>query len=352
MTKEKNTGNVRLQAYMGKDENGKRIYVSFTAPTEREAERMRQVYITEHKGENLPENITVGRVVDNYIEFKRSKLSPSTIVGYMVKRKNLAPIENVKIRKLSDDDIEDFFENLRNQLSDKTAKNVWSLFHASMHWYNRHWRCDYTMEHVKSKKMPTPTIPEISLIMESIKNTSIELPISLALYMGMRCSEVFGLQWSDVDMEARTIHICHALVLGEYGYELKGTKTDAGDRWLLIPPRVYDLLKREVVRKGPVVKAEVNAVRYQWYKMLNELHMHRYGLHRLRSAFASVAAMTNAPDSYLMSIGGWTSEDVMRSHYIRTFTEEEHKYMNAINQAFDSISMQRKMQRKKAESAL
>lgn len=83
------SGNWRCLAYIGKDENGKRQYKSFTAPTKKEAKLMALTY----KGESKENKsiITVGDVLDQYIDLKSNILSVSTIAGYKRIRRTCFP---------------------------------------------------------------------------------------------------------------------------------------------------------------------------------------------------------------------------------------------------------------------
>lgn len=61
----------------------------------------------------------------------------------------------------------------------------------------------------------------------------------IAALMGMRRSEVFGLQWHDVDFDRATLHVRRAYVDGVVGH----CKTDTSRRPLPVPPPVLEALK-------------------------------------------------------------------------------------------------------------
>lgn len=79
--------NWRVLLYIGKDENGKRLYKSFTAPTKKEAEAQSALYSIQQKG-NKKQKMTVGQAIDKYIQSKENVLSPSTIDSYKRVRNN------------------------------------------------------------------------------------------------------------------------------------------------------------------------------------------------------------------------------------------------------------------------
>ena len=89
------SGNWRVNLFVGKDINGKRIYKSFTAETKKQAEFLAAEYNLKRK--EKPKEITVGDAIDGYIASKENVLSPSTIVGY----KNIRKKSTVFTRSLN-----------------------------------------------------------------------------------------------------------------------------------------------------------------------------------------------------------------------------------------------------------
>lgn len=69
--------------------------------------------------------------------------------------------------------------------------------------------------------------------------------IEFALFTGLRPEELAGLQWDDVDLAARQIHISHAAELSLRRADLKPPKTMAGLRTVDLLPKALDALKRQ-----------------------------------------------------------------------------------------------------------
>ena len=86
----------------------------------------------------------------------------------------------------------------------------------------------------------------------------------VALWTGMRTSELIGLQWSEVDFARGVIHVKQAFVLGE----MKGTKTPAGERDIKILPAALVALKAQ--REHTLLQGE----------SVFHNHAHREGLGR------------------------------------------------------------------------
>ena len=89
------SGSWRVQVYAG-EENGKRKYKSFTAPSRKEAEYLAAEWARDRKDRERG-NITVREAIDRYIKSKEPVLSPSTIRGYrIIYRNNLKTLMSVK----------------------------------------------------------------------------------------------------------------------------------------------------------------------------------------------------------------------------------------------------------------
>lgn len=84
-------------------------------------------------------------------------------------------------------------------------------------------------------------------LLKEVRGTQLEIPVVIAVYYGLRRSEIAGLKWSAVDFEYKTITIRHTLVYcsvdGKYQFVAKDrTKTKKSLRTLPLMPAVEELL--------------------------------------------------------------------------------------------------------------
>lgn len=94
------SGNWRVRVCIGKDDNGKYIYKSFTAETKKEAEYLASEFLIKHK--EKPSNMTVGDAINKYIASKENILSPTTIASYKeIRRNRLQDLMNISIERLT-----------------------------------------------------------------------------------------------------------------------------------------------------------------------------------------------------------------------------------------------------------
>lgn len=123
---------------------------------------------------------------------------------------------------------------------------------------------DKPKSQVPSEKRQPYTDEEIEMILEAAKpNTRLYAFINIALYTGMRPSEIRALRWSDVDWESGTIHVNGAAkrryddpTHSAYTEYIGGTKSKSGIRVIALAENAADALKawRSLSENDPVGK--------------------------------------------------------------------------------------------------
>lgn len=80
------SGNWRVNQFICRNENGKQVFESFTAPTKKEAEYLAAEFALKNKKPR--EARTLGEAIDLYIASREGILSDTTIAGYQKIRRN------------------------------------------------------------------------------------------------------------------------------------------------------------------------------------------------------------------------------------------------------------------------
>lgn len=304
------------------------------------------------KEKEKAKNITLGKAIDDFIESRDKILSPATTKAYKSYRKNrFQNLMDKQISSITDSvlqrAINDELSAKRNisgkngrvknvgSVSPKTVCNALGLIRAVLNTHKIE-----TVDIDLPKPVPTNgrtlTPDEIGRLINASKNTVSELPILLAVWIGLRRSEIAALKKSDFNFEEETVFIHSALVQNDKNaWVEKGTKTYKSTRLLSCPSYILDKVK--LLDDGLIFSGHPN-------NMLNGLHRicERNGIpiirfHDLRHSAASVMLLLNVPDKYAMERGGWTSKQTMTGRYQHTIDTERQAIDTTINNYYIAL---------------
>ena len=180
---------------------------------------------------NNNKNITVKQAIDRYIESKYAVLSPSTVKGYMiVKRNQLQNLMEVKLSDLNSELYQSAINSDMLKYSPKSISNAVGLVNAAVKMFAPEIRSKLYV--TKPQKIKTsfyiPEKEEIDMIYNRIKHSNPNLlkPFLLASQCGLRPSEISALS-GDCICKGQ-IEIKAAIVLDHQGNPIrKAPKTYA-----------------------------------------------------------------------------------------------------------------------------
>lgn len=305
--------------------NGERR--SFTAFTAKEAELMALEWQTGKKEKRNPGNVTVNDMLTEYIEQRTNIVSPATIDGYRkIQRLYFADIKDKKISKLTEADVQNEINKMAKTLSPKTIRNAYGLLRSAT-------KIDFEITLPKKRKTAyrTPNIAGIRYILEQTTNTPIEVPVLLALWCGLRLSEIRGLKWSKVFPDH--IVIDTAIVDVDGVPTEKSTKTTESDRVIEIPKYIYEKIMSQPHKTEYVTNLSGHAI----YQRFQRLTGNICRFHDLRHANASVMMMLGIPDNVAMARGGWETESIYKKTYAQTLEESAKEANNIIDNYFTTL---------------
>lgn len=185
------------------------------------------------------------------------------------------------------------------------------------------------------------------------------------LYTGMRGGELCGLQWQDIDFERGLIFIRHTLSYvrnvgqprgqhkkDEYTsrYELQAPKTDAGERFIVMPSPLPPLLKEQKERQAAFLQEKgfsnpnnmvflsVNGNYYgeqhlnaKFKKLARQLGFpDDIHLHCVRHTTASLLINSGVPSKVIADQLGHASSSITENIYAHIFEESKAKAAQAL----------------------
>jgi integrase len=335
------SGKWRNLLYVGKDENGKRIYESFTADTKKEANLLAMARARELeqgiRKDRTPSELTVGEAIDRYIEDRDSVLAPKTIREYKRYRKLYAPqLMRIKLKNLTAADIQKALNTEAKSLSPKSIRNLWSIIQSGIHYAVPGMDFTPNLPQKVKTKFEIPTHEQLLLLFDTVKGTRMEIPVILAATCGLRRGEIAALDLhSDVDYKNNRLTVSKAI-----------TNTDSGE-WVVKSPKAYSSYRTLDVPEwviGILREAKDNG-----YKNMNAGHItsaftrirDKLGLnirfHDLRHYYASVMLSLGIPDKYAMQRMGHATPNMLKNVYQHIITSKDEEVSQTITRYFSSM---------------
>ena len=311
--------------------NGKRI--SVTAHTEDEA--LFEAMMLKAKGPEKEKTApTVGQCLDEYIDSKANVLSPKTILVYRQIRNNgLADLCDIPVNELDNQQIQVHVNKLALRRSPKTVCNAHSLLVSMLSVYAPDLRVRTTLPMVPKKIKQLPSIDEL---MHAIVGSEIELPCLLALWLGLRLSEIRGAKKSDITNGVLHIHDTIVTVGGKHVLK-NTTKTIGSTRLLALPAYILTLIDQLPEDQNYLTTLTGQMIYKKFKRLLQEYDLPDMTFHDLRHCNASVMLALGVPDKYALERGGWSSDKVLKSVYQHTFTETRKAVDQTIDNYFSSL---------------
>lgn len=332
------SGNWRCRvSYKGKD--GKRHFESFTARTKKEAEfaaaefEMRKEFMSDSR------NWTLREAVDAYIDLKRHALSPTTIQGYeKIRDQNFQSIMDLPLKKISNDVMHAAVIDELNRkptrrnaatMSVKSVKNAYGLIHSAIVRYNPGavYTIDFPKVPRRIRSLPTP-----EQVYAAVKDTDMELPVLLAMWLSFTESEIRGLTKSrSIDGDYITIREVMITVNG-LDVRKEMAKEETRNRRHRMPSRIKELIDQ--VDGDVIVPYSPSVLLKGLKRCLRAASVPEITFHDLRHVSASLMAVLRIPDKYAQERGGWKTDRIMKTVYTEVFSEERVRVDDIIDEYF------------------
>lgn len=330
------SGSWRCRVYSGTDSRGQKHYESFTAGTKAEAEMMAAQFYNERK-RRLKNDLTVAEALEGYITAKEAVLSPSTIRGYRQMQKNrYGRIKNVRIRKLTSAELQNFISETARESSAKTTANIYGLLSAALAFFDPDATFRVTLPQKPKKIRESPSDEDVRRLFEAAA-PQMKLCIALAA-LSIRRGEMCALRYRDIKNGVAYIHA--DLVRGpELRWVYKDMpKTADSVRLVSLSQTALDLLG-EGKPDDFILTWRPDTITKNFIALRNSLGL-SIRFHDLRCYFASVGTVIGIPDMYLENLGGWhQGGSVMKEIYQNKITSLTDVYASKIAGHQDEILM-------------
>jgi len=228
-----------------------------------------------------------GQYMQEWCEAQRGMIEESTYCNYKRQiNRAIVPYFNqrrITLQTITAQDINEFYKAQIKKVSAGTVKHYHSNIRKALQ--DAYVEDKIICNPADKAKLPqgNPFIgdyynkSELQKLLMSVRGTQIEFPVFMAVYYGLRRSEISGLQWSAIDFNYKTITIRRTIVGcvvdGRYiCIEKERTKTKKSLRTLPLMPVIEEMLLR--------MKAKQEEEREFFgdsYKNTNYIYVHEDG---------------------------------------------------------------------------
>ena len=325
------SGSWRVRAYGGKNATGKNIYKSFTASTKKQAELAALEWQTAHKDVAPVSNLfTVHEAMRAYIEENRPRLSPTTIKTYTITANtHFTEISAVPVYSLTQSQLNIAFQTELQKYAPKTIKNDVGFLTPVLKRYRPDFAFSLPLPKVYPQNKNIALQDDIAAIHEACKGTELELPFLLAVWLGLRMSEIRGLKYGDI--HNHSVHISRAVVEGLDGKVEKTTKTPSSIRTLPLPEMIENLIGIGSPDEY-IVKLSAKAIYNRFVRLCKRIGLPHYTFHSLRHSNATIMMDLGVPDKYIAARGGWGSQI-----YKQVYQHSTPAGTDAVTQTVDNL---------------
>ena len=334
------SGSWRVRVY----DNESKKYLSFTSKLpgkagKNEAEFLAKEWQAGRKKKTVSSQKTIYELVKEYIESKEPLLSPSSIRGYYIILNNaLGDFGEKKVKLLTEKDLQFWVSQNALKYAPKSVKSQYGLVTAALR--QERIQLDFTsvlLPKIQKSDRRIPNEKEIAVILHMIEGTSVELPVTIAVTLGMRQSEIAGLKWSDYDGESFNIH---AAVVpdkhNKYVYK-ESTKSEASTRVIEVDGILKERLDRAERTSEFISPMLPSSVLRKFDKLCDKNGLPHFTMHEQRHGNASMMLAKGVPDKYAMKRLGQSSPNMIKDIYQHLYQSKEKEVADTVSQAFSEI---------------
>lgn len=236
--------------------NGRRRYFSDPTKTGAAKKRRELLNLRDATGLTTGRSISVGKWIEHWLDVTEHKESTDHRYRQILKHNIPEHFKRTPITRVSAEQIEDLYTSLKAAYSDSTRHQVHTLIHASLKLaYQRgkiaHNPADLIVNKPPKGRRRTEVLSQADILVleATLEHSWSRARWMLALGLGLRPSEVRGLEWADIDYKAKTIHVHQQVQQIDGKFILVPTaKTDAGNRVIPLPDYLADIMREHYTR--------------------------------------------------------------------------------------------------------
>jgi integrase len=247
---------------LGRDGNGKRRRLTFYGTRQRDVRKMLTTAKHDQQRGLLadPSRETLRAFLARWLRVSvKPSVKPSTHASYEEKvRLYIVPeLGSIPLQKLSPPTVQALYTKLLERgLSPRSVQYVHAILHRALaqalKWglVARNLTEAVDRPQVRPKPMRALSAAEAARLLKAAQDDRLHALYVVALTGGLRQGELFGLRWSDVDLDRGRIHVVQQLARGEGGVPtLTDLKSRSSRRVVKIPALAVEALRTHRLRQ-------------------------------------------------------------------------------------------------------
>lgn len=295
---------------------GKQIQRTFSGKTQKEVlEKMQAVAVEVSRGTYVPpRKMTLGEWLDIWSRDYLGGVKPATRTDYYnIAKNHIKPaLGAVRLDRLNPHTVQAFINSL--EYAPQTVRHIWTVLHTvleravSLEYIPKNPAARCVLPQKAQKEIKPLDDAQVAALLTAAKGGELEHLITVALFTGMRVSELLGLTWDSVDMERGTIAINKQLARSQHrGSGLFITPKNGKPRTITPAPSAIQELKAQrrlqleaQLKAGPawdnahgLVFADTNGgplnqqvLTHRFHKVLKAAGLEGVRFHDLRHTYA------------------------------------------------------------------
>lgn len=321
--------------------DGKRVSVVAETPGEAQARAVALKAGLIEKAAEKKAFLSLSDAIDDYISMKEGALSPSTVRGYeTVKKHRFAGLMSRDVYSITKAAVQAAVSQEAKLVSPKTVYNAYGLIRPVLKEYGVDVFGVKLPQRVKpNKRYLQPE--DVGKLIEAAKGDPCEIEILIAVWLGMRRSEITGLCWDCVDFENSTLTVRRTMVPDKENHWVlrDGAKNESSQRTVPCPSYIMDKLRAiyKPGAEGLVFKRSPETLRKRVHSVCKKAGITDTTVHGLRHTNAAVMKSLGVDDAHAMARGGWKTEATYKQTYSYVFDERAKSADDEINDFFDKL---------------
>ena len=344
---------------LGKDKNGKRKTKSFYGRTWEEA-RSKLIAATENGDFQSLTELSVRELCEDWLHILGRRIKLSTAANYRSKlEKHIIPyFEGCLCSRVTRRQAYSFIEMMFSEgLSARYVCDILVIVKAVFRYGRKEYGISDPFEDIIMPKSGRNDVKllssaQINELKEYISknNSPAAIGAAMALTLGLRLGEICALQWTDIDINKRTLTVRRTVqrvssVTSQHLQEnVKRTqliimppKSESSARTIPIPDILFVLLNSLERHDGTYVfgsggkPLEPRTMQYRFAKLLVDANLPSVTFHSLRHAFATNAIELGFDIKTLSEILGHSKVEITLNRYVHSSIDRKRSCMELID---------------------